>query len=133
MAKYATGKHAYAMDQRTGMRVRYKDLRTEWNGVRVHKSEWEPKHPQLEPVRNVTDAQALRSPVPDTDSNDTTLAINHLRYGHAPFQITMTNNISGIVTSVCFEATAQTMTLTQANLDLGGFGLAGFGEGGFGA
>jgi len=65
MAKFASGKYAYAISDRSGQRYRYKDMRKEWNGLLVGYDEWEPKHPQLEPRRKVVDAQALKDPRPD--------------------------------------------------------------------
>jgi hypothetical protein len=53
MARRASGKYAYLIDDRSGRKIRYKDARTEWNGLRVHKNDWEPKQtldpPQLGP------------------------------------------------------------------------------------
>jgi len=65
MAKFASGKYAYAISDRSGQRYRYKDMRKEWNGLLVGKDEWEPKHPQLGPFRKVIDAEALRNARPD--------------------------------------------------------------------
>lgn len=65
MAKFATGKHAYAISDRSGFRYRYKDMRKEWTGALVGKDEWEAKQPQLGPFRKVIDAQALREARPD--------------------------------------------------------------------
>ena len=72
--KHASGKHSYAMCDRSGMKVRYQDLRTEWTGLRVHYSLWEEKHPQLTPVRVVRDPQALHNPRPDNDNDGTVSA-----------------------------------------------------------
>ena len=66
MAKYATGKYAYAISDRSGLRYRYKDMRKEWNGLLVGKDEFERKHPQLGPFRKVFDPQTLRDARPDT-------------------------------------------------------------------
>ena len=66
MAKFASGKHSYAISDRSGFRYRYKDMRKEWNGLLVGKDEWEPKHPQLGPFRKVIDAEALKDARPDT-------------------------------------------------------------------
>tara|TARA_E500000178_G_C16892687_1_gene694269 strand:+ start:245 stop:700 length:456 start_codon:yes stop_codon:yes gene_type:complete len=68
MAKYAAGKYAYGISDRSGFRYRLSDMRMEWNGFLVGKDEWEPKHPQLEPRRHATDAEALRNPRPDTNN-----------------------------------------------------------------
>ena len=62
MAKYAKGKKSYAISDRGGQRVRYTQLKTTWDGLRVAPDEWEPKHPQLTPVKNVIDAQQLFKP-----------------------------------------------------------------------
>ena len=58
---YARGTKSQAMDDRTGKKVKYTDLRKEWTGHMVHKDEWEAKHPQLEP-RGAVDAEILRNP-----------------------------------------------------------------------
>ena len=68
MARYAAGKYAYGISDRSGFRYRLKDMRKEWNGFLVGKDEWEPKHPQLDPRRRPTDAEALRDPRPDTNN-----------------------------------------------------------------
>ena len=49
MAKYAAGKYAYAISDRSGLRFPYSEMVREWNGSLVHTSEYEPKQPQLEP------------------------------------------------------------------------------------
>lgn len=77
MARYARGKWSKAQDDRTGWKVSYKDLKTEWTGVRVHKSEWEPKHPQLDPPRRINDPQALSNPRPDTSNVNATVDYNY--------------------------------------------------------
>lgn len=68
MSKFATGKHSYAISDRSGLRYRYKDMRREWNGLLVGKDEYETKHPQLGPFRTPTDAQALKDARPFNDS-----------------------------------------------------------------
>ena len=59
MAKYATGKYAKAISDRSGMEFPYKEMVREWNGAFVHVSEYEPKQPQLEPKPNGADSIAL--------------------------------------------------------------------------
>ena len=63
---YARGKYAKAISDRSGMAFPYKEMVREWNGSFVHKSEYEEKHPQLDPHRSVVDAEALRDARPDT-------------------------------------------------------------------
>jgi hypothetical protein len=60
MAKYATGKHAKAISDRSGMEFPYREMVREWNGSFVHVSEFEPKQPQLEPKPMSADGVALR-------------------------------------------------------------------------
>ena len=66
MGKYAAGKYAYGISDRSGFRYRLKDMRREWNGSLVGKDEYEPKHPQIHPRRYSTDAEALKNPRPDS-------------------------------------------------------------------
>ena len=59
MGKYAAGKYAYAISDRSGLRFPYDEMVREWNGSLVHTSEFEPKQPQLEPKPNGADSIAL--------------------------------------------------------------------------
>jgi hypothetical protein len=65
MPRFAQGKHAYAISDRSGFRYLYRDMRKEWNGLLVGPDEYEPKQPQLGPFRTVSDAQALKDARPD--------------------------------------------------------------------
>ena len=65
MAKYAAGKYAYGISDRSGFRYKLSDMIKEWNGFMVGKDEYEPKHPQLQPHRQSTDAEAIRNARPD--------------------------------------------------------------------
>ena len=67
MTKFASGKNAFAISDRSGFRYRYKDMRREWNGALVGRDEFEPKQPQLGPTESVIDAQALRDARPDPE------------------------------------------------------------------
>ena len=49
MSNLSRGKYAQAISDRSGQAFPYKEMVTEWNGAFVHYSEFEPKHPQLEP------------------------------------------------------------------------------------
>jgi len=75
MAKYARGKKSYAISDRSGLRVRYSKLKTTWDGLRVSPEDWEPKHPQLTPAKNVVDATALFNGRPDTDPENVAVFI----------------------------------------------------------
>jgi hypothetical protein len=61
MAKYATGKYAKAISDRSGMEFPYREMLREWNGSLVHVSEYEAKQPQLEPKPHGADGIALRN------------------------------------------------------------------------
>lgn len=65
MAKYASGSQAWGYSDRSGFRYRLAEMRREWNGLKVGPDEYEPKHPQLEPIKVGPDPQALRDPRPD--------------------------------------------------------------------
>ena len=75
MAKYATGKYARAISDRSGMEFPYKEMVREWNGSLVHISEFEPKQPQLEPKPHGADAIALRHVRTDRTEPATTVRI----------------------------------------------------------
>ena len=66
MARYASGKKAYGYSDRSGFRYRLRDMRKEWNGLKVGPDEYEPKHPQLEPNYPGPDPTALYEPRPDS-------------------------------------------------------------------
>jgi len=66
---YANGKHAKFISDRSGMEYPYTEMVKEWNGSRVHKSEFEPKTPQDNPKRHTSDAEALQNPRPDRTEN----------------------------------------------------------------
>jgi hypothetical protein len=59
MSNLSRGKYAQAISDRSGQAFPYSEMVTEWNGAFVHVSEFEPKHPQLEPKRFTADGQGL--------------------------------------------------------------------------
>jgi len=75
MARYASGKKSNAMSDISGFKVRYKDLKTTWNNLRVEPEEFDPKQPQLNPVKNIIDATALFKPRPDNDPDNVTFFV----------------------------------------------------------
>ena len=68
MGKYAAGKYAKAISDRSGLEFPYNEMVREWNGSLVHMSEFEPKQPQLEPKPVGSDPQALFNPRPQPAS-----------------------------------------------------------------
>ena len=65
MSKLSKAKYAQAISDRSGMAFPYNEMVKEWNGSFVHVSEFERKHPQLEPRRFTGDAQGLENARPD--------------------------------------------------------------------
>ena len=60
MSNFARGKYAKAISDRSGMAFPYNEMIREWNGMFVHKSEHESKHPQLDSRAHKADAVALQ-------------------------------------------------------------------------
>ena len=60
MATFAKGKRSLAISDRSGLAFPYIEMVFEWNGAFVHYSEYEPKHPQLEPKPTGADPQGLQ-------------------------------------------------------------------------
>tara|TARA_E500000318_G_scaffold98206_1_gene99328 strand:- start:547 stop:1134 length:588 start_codon:yes stop_codon:yes gene_type:complete len=75
MSKYATGKYAKAISDRSGMEFPYREMVKEWNGAFVHVSEYEPKQPQLEPKPQSADGVALLNVRTDRTEPATTVRI----------------------------------------------------------
>ena len=69
MSNFASGKKAKAISDRSGMAFPYNEMLKEWNGMLVHRSEFEAKHPQIEPKAHSADAQALKDARPDREEN----------------------------------------------------------------
>ena len=62
---FSAGKHAWGICDISGQRYRLKDMKTQWNGLRVGYDQFDTKQPQLDPPHITTDPQALRNPRPD--------------------------------------------------------------------
>ena len=95
MAKYATGKKALAISDRSGLQFPYREMVREWNGSFVHISEFEPKQPQLEPKPMNGDSISLRHVRPGRTEPAVAAML-----GNNPFSIT---------------ASSQTITVTEPN------------------
>ena len=105
MSRFATGKHAFGISDRSGFRYRLKDMRKEWNGLLVGKDEYEEKHPQLEPFNKVADPEAIKNARPETD------LVNQrsFQYGFNPVGF---KTVPGIVEENNLVATGQVGTVT---------------------
>jgi len=73
----ATGKHAKAISDRSGMEFPYNEMVKEWNGMLVHTSEFESKHPQLEPKAFSGDPQGLVNTRPARAENEVAQLLPH--------------------------------------------------------
>ena len=60
MGVFSQGKYALAISDRSGMAFPYNEMVREWTGAWVHRSEYEPKSPQLDPKPTSADPQALQ-------------------------------------------------------------------------
>ena len=76
MGRYASGKRALAISDRSGMAFPYSEMVREWNGSLVHYSEFESKQPQLEPKPVGSDPQALFNPRPQPASKASLILLN---------------------------------------------------------
>ena len=64
MSNFSKGKYAQFISDRSGQAFPYKEMVREWNGSRVHISEFEPKQPQLEPRAHGADPEGLQNAKP---------------------------------------------------------------------
>ena len=88
---YAKGKYAKFISDRSGMEYPYKEMVKEWNGARVHTSEFEPKAPQEEPHKYIPDPEALQFPRPDRTESAvaTLLPLNPFRFTASSTTVTV--------------------------------------------
>jgi len=79
---YARGKYAKSISDRSGMEFPYKEMVKEWNGARVHRSEYEPKTAQDHPRKHSADKEALQYARTDRDESTvaTLLPLNPFRF-----------------------------------------------------
>ena len=92
---YVHGSHNVICD-RSGFKVHVEDTWPEWNGLRVRKEDWEPRHPQ-DLLRSVPDDQSVEDPRPgatDTHSQtETTLDADELA-GQTVLSVASTSNMT---------------------------------------
>ena len=119
----AVGKHAKFISDRSGLEFPYTEMMIEWNGSRVHISEYESKHPQLEPKRFMAEPQGLRNSRPARiepavarllgpnpfaiTSGSTTITVTDLNHGRSSNDTVRFRNVEGSpggVTSTAYTA-----------------------------
>ena len=107
----AVGKHAKFISDRSGLEFPYTEMMIEWNGSRVHTSEYESKHPQLEPKRFMAEPQGLRNSRPARiepavarllgpnpfaiTSGSTTITVTDLNHGRSSNDTVRFRNVEG--------------------------------------
>lgn len=99
---FARGKYAKFISDRSGMAFPYSERVKEWNGAIVHISEFEAKHPQLDPVHHAADDIALMEARPDRvePAVSNLLGVDPFKSGTAGTAvITVTENNHGRSTS----------------------------------
>ena len=116
----AVGKYAKFISDRSGMEFPYTEMVIEWNGSRVHISEYEKKHPQLEPKRFMAEQQGLRNARPDRSepavarllgpnpfsitSGSTTITVTEINHGRSTGDTVVFRNVDGSPGGVAFTA-----------------------------
>ena len=134
MSGFASGKYAYRISDRSGFRYRLKDTRKEWNGSIVGKDEYEPKHPQLEPLKTQADAQAIKDARPDrtetsvpnilplnaftTTASSQTVSVNEPNHGRSTSDTVRFRdaiNVGGVTGATINSASGFSITKIDAN------------------
>ena len=125
----AKGTYAKFISDRSGMAFPYTESKKEWNGSLVHTSEFEKKHPQLEPKKKRIDAEALRDPRParsetavprllslnpfTTTASSTTVTVKETNHGRSTGDIVRfrdTMPVGGLASSVYNLSSGYTIT-----------------------
>ena len=121
MSNFAKGKHAKFISDRSGMAFPYKEMFKEWNGSRVHVSEFEPKQPQLQPKPHGADPQGLPMAKPDR----TEPATQNLLPGN-PFNITSGSTTITVTEPSHGRSTSDTVVFRNVDGSPGGLAFTVF-------
>ena len=120
MSKYATGKYAKAISDRSGMEFPYREMVREWNGAFVHNSEFEPKQPQLEPKTKGGDGVALLNVRPDRNEPPTAVLLPNnpftITNGSATLTVSLLNHTLEVGDFVLFYNPASNNPIESFNL-----------------
>jgi len=120
MSNFAKGKFAKFISDRSGMEFPYKEMVTEWNGSKVHVSEFEPKQPQLQPKPHGADPEGLPMAKPartepatqnllpgnpfNITSGSTTITVTEPSHGRSSSDTVVFRNVDGSPGGVAFTA-----------------------------
>ena len=121
MSNFSKGKHAQFISDRSGMAFPYKEMVKEWNGSRVHISEFEPKQPQLQPKPHGADPQGLPMAKPDR----TEPATQNLLPGN-PFNITASSTTITVTEPSHGRSTSDTVVFRNVDGSPGGLAFTVF-------
>ena len=121
MSNFSKGKHAQFISDRSGMAFPYKEMVKEWNGSRVHVSEFEPKQPQLQPKPHGADPQGLPMAKPDR----TEPATQNLLPGN-PFNITASSTTITVTEPSHGRSTSDTVVFRNVDGSPGGLAFTVF-------
>ena len=132
---FARGKHSQAISDRSGQAFPYTEMVREWNGSFVHYSEYEPKHPQLEPKLKGGDAQGLQNARPartepavaallpnnpfTITASSTTISVYEPNHGRSTSDVVVFRNVDGSPGGVAYtvfeNASGYSITKTDSN------------------
>jgi len=118
MPKYATGKHALAISDRSGLRFPWREMVTEWTGAFVHISEYEPKQPQLRPKTLSADSMSLTKVRPARTAFPTTTILPN-----NPFTTTVSTTVTVTQPSHNFSS-GDAVRFRQVKDEVGGVSIA---------
>ena len=120
MSNTASGKYAKFISDRSGQEFPYTEMVREWNGSFVHISEFEAKHPQLQPKIHTADPQGLKNVRPartepatqnllpgnpfNITSGSTTITVTEPSHGRSSSDTVVFRNVNGSPGGVVFTA-----------------------------
>jgi len=132
VSNLSKGKYAKAISDRSGQEFPYKEMVREWNGSFVHISEFEAKHPQLEPKTHTADAQGLSNARPArtepatqamlgnnpifTTSGSSTVTITEINHGRSVSDTVVLRNVGGSPGGLAFTTYETSTGFTIASV-----------------
>ena len=121
MTKFATGKYALSISDRSGLAFPYLEMVKEWNGAWVHFSEYEPKQPQLQPKPVSADPQALKHARPQRTAFFTPSVLND-----NPFSTTGSSTTVTVTEDRHGRSTGDAVRFYEVKEVVGGVGISTF-------
>ena len=135
MSNFSKGKYAQFISDRSGMAFPYKEMVREWNGSRVHVSEFEAKQPQLDPKPHSGDPQGLPNARPartepatpnllpgnpfSFTSGSSTVTVTEPNHGRSTSDIVVFRNVDGspggLVYSLFENSSGFSITVISSN------------------